>query len=246
MTFRSRIRSAILFLVLATSLLPLIAKAQGTLRGKVVDSDLGSPVVGAIVRVGKTGQAIKTDSAGVFVAQNVTSGVQEVSIRMIGFEEGVFDVRINSGALVEGVFPLEFNGIDLPAIVIEARAEALAPRYSDFERRRNLKLGTFLRWDELKKRGFMSVGDALRTVRGVHMTCDQQSFECYAYIRTPQCQPTWYVDGQEVRSFHENTPIRDVYGIEVYRGPGEVPGEYGGSNAGCGVIAVWTKSKPYR
>jgi hypothetical protein len=49
-----------------------------------------------------------------------------------------------------------------------------------------------------------------------------------------------------VGSFHEDTPIRDVYGIEIYRGPSEVPGEFSGSNAMCGVIVMWTKSRPYR
>lgn len=80
------------------------------------------------------------------------------------------------------------------------------------------------------------------------MQCNQQTFECQAVMaRAPrQCPPIWIVDGQEVRSFHENTPIRDVYGIEIFRGPGEVPGEYAGSNAACGVIVVWTKSRPYR
>jgi hypothetical protein len=61
-----------------------------------------------------------------------------------------------------------------------------------------------------------------------------------------QCKPTWWIDGVEVRSFHENTPIRDIYGIEIYRGPGEVPGEFSGSNAACGVIVMWTKSRPFR
>jgi len=246
MSFPARFQATTLPLALALSLATSAASAQGTIRGKVVDSEMGSALAGATVRIGKNGPVVRTDSGGRFMAQNVTPGVQEIDIRQIGFEEGVFDIRVSDGAVVEGVFPLEFNGFDLPAVVVEARAEALAPRYRDFERRRNLKLGSFLRWDELKNRGYMSIGDALRTVRGVHMQCDQQRFECFAYIRTPQCQPTWYVDGQEVHSFHEDTPIRDVYGIEVYRGPGEVPAEFGGSNGACGVIVVWTKSKPYR
>ena len=91
------------------------------------------------------------------------------------------------------------------------------------------------------------MGDALRTVRGVRIQCNQQEFECNAVmVRTPQCTPTWYIDGVEARSFHANTPIADIYGIEVYRGAGEIPAEFAGSNAGCGVIVVWTKSKPYR
>jgi hypothetical protein len=242
-----RIFAPTLLAVFATTVAPASGLAQGTLRGKVIDSEMGTPLAGATVQVGKGGPVVKTDTGGVFVAQNVTSGVTEIEVRQIGFEPGTFDIRIPATGVVEGVFPLDFNGFMLPAVVVETRAVALMPRYTDFERRRQRKMGAYLRWDELKKQGVGSIGDALRTVRGVRMECDQQRFECYAHMaRTPQCEPTWYVDGVEVHSFHENTPINDVYGIEVYRGAGEVPAEFAGSNAACGVIAVWTKSKPYR
>jgi hypothetical protein len=233
--------------VLAVAILPVSAAAQGVLRGRVVDSEMGAPLAGAIVQIGKDGPKLTTDSAGRFVTQNVTPGMTAIEIKLIGYEPGTFDVRMPDTGVVQGVFPLDFNGFNLPAVVVEARAEALMPRYTDFEHRRHLRMGAYLRWDELHKQAFNSIGEALRTVRGVRMQCDQQRFECFAYMaRTPQCQPTWYVDGIEVHSFHENTPISDVYGIEVYRGPGEVPAEFGGSNAGCGVIVVWTKSRPYR
>jgi len=232
--------------LLALAFTPLGLAAQ-TIRGRVIDSEMGTPLAGASVQIGKGGVVIKTDTAGVFVVQHVTPGMTAIEIKLIGFEPGVFDVHVPDTGVVQGVFPLDFNGFELPAVVVEARAVALMPRYTDFERRRARKMGAYLRWDELKKQGAGSIGDALRTVRGVHMECDQQRFECYAHMaRTPQCEPTWYVDGVEVHSFHENTPINDVYGIEVYRGAGEVPGEFAGSNAACGVIVVWTKSKPYR
>ncbi len=242
-----RILAPALLAVLAGAIAPRSAPAQGTLRGRVIDSEVGTSLAGATVRVGKGGPMVKTDSGGIFLAQNVTPGVIEIEIRQIGFEPGTFDIRIPESGVVQGVFPLDFNGFDLPAVIVEARAEKLVARYSDFEHRRHLRLGAYLRWDELHKAAYNSIGDALRTVRGVRMQCDQQRFECFAFMaRTPQCQPTWYVDGVEVHSFHENTSIADVYGIEIYRGPGEVPAEFGGSNAACGVIVVWTKSKPYR
>ena len=53
-----------------------------------------------------------------------------------------------------------------------------------------------------------------------------------------------YVDGQQARSFAESTAIQDIQGIEVYRGSAEVPGEYSGSFAGCGVVAIWTRAAP--
>jgi len=243
----NRILAPALLAALASLIAPASGVSQATVRGRVIDSEMGTPLAGATVQVGKSGPAVKTDSGGVFVAQNVTPGVIEIEIRQIGFEPGTFDIRIPASGVVQGVFPLDFNGYMLPAVVVEARAAALMPRYNDFEQRRQRKMGAYLRWDELKKQGVSSIGDALRTVRGVRMECDQQRFECYAHMaRTPQCEPTWYIDGVEVHSFHENTPINDVYGIEVYRGAGEVPAEFAGSNSACGVIVVWTKSKPYR
>jgi len=222
--------------------------AQATVRGRVVDSEMGLPLSGASVSIGKdTSTVVTTDSAGLFHIANVPRGTRELRIRLLGYEEGVFRIFVPDSGSVNQQFALDFNGFLLPDVVVQARAEVLQPRYMEFERRRLRKLGAFLRWDDLKKQGYSSVGDALRTVRGVRIQCDQSRFECYAVMtRTPNCHPTWYIDGIEVHSFQENTPIRDIYGIEVYRGTGEIPAEYGGSNAGCGVIVVWTKSKPYR
>ena len=235
--------SAVFGLALAATAAP----GQATLRGRVVDSELEKPIPGALVRVNKEGQVLRTDSLGQFVRPGLTGRSAEVTIRAIGFDSATFEVPMRDSGTVTGVFPLEFNGFDLPPIEIQARADALMPRYTDFERRRQRKMGAYLRWDEIKKQGYSTVGEALRRVKGVRIQCNQAEFECGAVmVGTPQCNPTWYIDGVEVHSFNENTPIHDVYGIEVYRGPGEIPAEFGGSNAACGVIVVWTKSRPYR
>lgn len=241
----ARALAAALLGVAAAALNP--AAGQALLRGRVVDSEMGGPLAGAAVRVGKDTTSVMTDSLGFFHAPNLPRGMTDVRIRLLGYEDGLFRIYIPDSGSVNRQFVLDFNGYMMPEVVVQARAEVLQPRYVDFERRRQRKLGAFLRWDDLKKQGYSSVGDALRTVRGVRIQCDQSRFECLAVMsRTPNCHPTWYVDGVEVHSFHENTPIRDVYGIEVYRGSGEIPAEFTGSDAGCGVIVVWTKSRPFR
>jgi len=233
-----------LIALLALALGSHAGAAQATLRGRVIDSEIGQPISGATVRI-RRDSPLTTDSLGRFESRDLAAGDAEIAIQVIGYARGVFWMRIPASGEVERVFALDFTGARLPAVVVEARAEKLERRYLAFEQRRHRKLGAYLRWDDLT--AYSSVGDALRTVRGVRIRCNQQTFECFAYMaRSPQCQPTWWVDGVEVHSFHENTSIRDVYGIEVYRGAGEIPAEFTGSNAGCGVIVVWTKSRPFR
>jgi len=241
------IRAALLVALLAVAIVPEPGAAQATLRGRVIDSELGQAVAGAVVRIKPGPPPFTADSLGRFEARDLPAGLADVTIEAPGYDSATFAVRLTASDTVTGVFSLDFTGYRLPEVVVEARAEQLVPRYLDFERRRHAALGAYLRWDEIAKKGYSSVGDALHVVRGVRIQCNQETFECFAFMaRTPQCQPTWWIDGVQVHSFQESTPIRDIYGIEVYRGPGEVPAEYSGSDAACGVIVIWTKSRPYR
>ena len=220
--------------------------AQSLVRVRVMDSETGAPLKGAHVRLGGRLDVV-TDSLGRFQTSALPPGRMRVDVRMLGYTPGTFEFRVKEGGAQEETFSLDYNGQQLPMVSVNARAEQMMSRYSDFEMRRQRGLGTFKRWDELVDGKYVSVGDALRTIPGVRLSCDQQRFECRAYMaRSPRCEPTWIIDGMEANSFHENTPIKDVYGIEVYRGAAEVPGEYAGANAGCGVIVLWTKSRPYR
>jgi hypothetical protein len=224
----------------------LAAQRLGSLAGKVIDDETGEGVPFAVIKI-RGREPITADSTGRFRIPNLPAGNLQLAVQAIGYSASDFRLSLLEGQNLDRSFALEFNGTRLPDLEVKARAQRLTPRYSEFERRRGLGMGTYWRWDEIKERNFGSVGDLLRNVRGVRIRCDQAKFECFAVMsRTPQCQPTWWIDGVEVRSFHENTPIRDVYGMEIYRGPGEVPGDFGGSNAACGAIVMWTKSRPYR
>ena len=238
---------AVLALAAAAAAAARPLSAQASIRGRVVDSETGAPLIGATVVLKRGTPGIQTDSAGRFLTRDLPPGESTILIEATGYAPAQFVVKVPDAGEWDRVFSLDFTGQHLSAVAVQARAEALVTRYTDFERRRQRKLGAFLRWDDLNAGSYSSVGDALRTVRGVRIKCNQETFECFAYMaRTPQCQPVWFVDGVEVRSFHENTPIRDVYGVEVYRGPGEIPGEYSGAKSACGAIILWTKSRPYR
>lgn len=223
-----------------------LAAQSGTLRGRVIDDETGEPVAEATVRV-KGSPLLSADSLGRFEVTGLAGGEIEVEIQALGFVRGRWKFNLMDGQILDQTFAMEFSGEKLPEVVVTARAQRLAPRYADFERRRDRGLGAYFRWEEIKARGFNTVGDALRTVRGVRIVCDQRRFECQAYMaRTLNCPPQWWIDGTNVQSFTENQPIRDIYGIEIYRGPSEIPAEFTGSNSGCGAIVMWTKSRPFR
>jgi hypothetical protein len=236
----------IFWLVFATLLGGNTLTAQTLVRVRVLDSETGAPLAGAHVRLGGKLE-LTTDSTGRFSTADLPPGRANVMIRLLGYAPVQTDIRVRDKGPQDETFSLDYNGQQLPTVAVSARAEQMMSRYSDFETRRQRGLGQFRRWDQLIDGKYVSVGDALRTIPGVRINCDQRRFECRAYMaRSPRCEPTWIIDGMEAASFHENTPIKDVYGIEVYRGAAEVPGEYGGSRAGCGVIVLWTKSRPYR
>jgi hypothetical protein len=66
-------------------------------------------------------------------------------------------------------------------------------------------------------------------------------------VRAPMnCPPDYVIDGQFDNGFGPSTPIRDIVALEVYTGPADVPGEFAGRTAGCGVVVVWTRSGPTR
>jgi hypothetical protein len=249
MSFRAPRLVRIALAVGLTLVGPEVMQAQATIRGRVVDSETGQPIIGATVTLRKqNNKTFTTDSSGRFEARDLPSGDIQLLIQMLGFLPGDYRVRVTDSGEFDKVFSLDFTGQKMAPIAIRARAEQVMTRYTDFEARRQRGMGAFLRWDQLTSEKFSSVGDALRTIKGVKIQCHiQENGECEARMtRSPQCKPVWVIDGMEAGSFNENTPIRDVYGIEVYRGAGEIPGEYSGSNAACGVIVIWTKSRPFR
>ena len=87
----------------------------------------------------------------------------------------------------------------------------------------------------------------MQGLRGVNVECGGGNGCIIRMARAPmRCNPEYIVDERTDNFFGPNTPIRDLEGIEVYTGPTEVPGEFAGRNAGCGVIVIWTRAGPAR
>ena len=228
---------------LATFAAPVRAQTA-TLRVFVIDDMTGDPVEGALIRLRGREPDTSTGANGRVEITGLEPKEWKLEVRAVGFEPRFETIYLQAGQVADFRYGLSFTGEQLPEIVVEARAAKLAPRYADFHRRMDRGLGYFLTWKTIKERGFTSVGEALRTVRGVRVTC--RTHDCLISMsRSESCPVAYWIDGYQQTMFTSTTPIRDIYGVEVYRGSGEMPGEFAGTS-GCGAIVIWTKNKPYR
>ncbi len=232
--------AAFLFAIPAGS---LAAQAQkGSIRILILDEETGEGIAEAFVRLkGRT--PFFTDPRGRVAIDSLPVGRHEIEVGALGYEPRREYLFIQEGSTPERRIALSFTGDKLPEVVVEARQEKLYPRYADFHRRQQNGAGTYITWREIRDKGFTRLGDVVRSVRGVRVRCPTN--DCVIEMVRSACLPRVWVDGRISDYFGANTPVGDVYGIEVYRGAADMPAEFVG-NGMCGAIVVWTKNRPYR
>ncbi|HMH81891.1 MAG TPA: carboxypeptidase-like regulatory domain-containing protein, partial [Gemmatimonadales bacterium] len=200
---------------------------------------------GAQVALTGTTLALSTDSAGHFALTGLDSGLYVIDIRAVGYAPAAWHLVLKSRQVLRQLFQMDPLPVELPEVVVTGRQPLSARRFADFERRRQAGMGAFLTQERIERANTASLVDVLVTVRGVQQVC--LSNQCVAkMVRSPPgCYPQYYLDGHESSAYFARlTPPQDVKGVEIYRGSSETPGEFQGSNSGCGVIAIWTKSSP--
>lgn len=230
-------------LVFAAPTVSAQASSAG-LIGKIFDEKTNQILADVLILVDSTRRDVMVSSQGRFVLATLTPGRHTVEVRAIGYRPQILEVTLLDGQVMERDFPMSFTGDRLPDVAIEARNSKLLPRFADFERRRVQGMGVYITRDEIRARGYMRMGDALRTIQGVRVDCAEVDCVIHMTRATAGCYPTFYVDGRLARSFATSTPMSDVQGIEVYRGAAEMPGEFTGAGAMCGVIVIWTRAAP--
>ena len=249
--------------LLAVPLLPASLAAQGatqnatqgatqgaTLRGRILDAVSGAPLIGATVAATTTGTSATTDSAGRYRIDGLKVGIHRFLVSASGYTRGSVTLAFALREVMERDLELDPLGLVLSP-VDSAKAQALptvpvtAPmsagrRFDDFERRRTTGRGQYLTRTQLEEGQFATLQDAMRPLRGVRYSCAGST--CLVQMaRAPLgCSPDYVVDERVDNMFGPLVPVRDIQAIEVYTGASDVPGEFAGTNAGCGVIVIWT------
>ena len=247
-------RCVVVALACTTGARGVLAQQTAILRGVVVDRASGAGVPAAQIVVLESKRTITADSSGRYKIPDLPIGTSHLMIGAIGFIPQQVSVEMMAGAITDK--PIQLDAISrgrtteaqaLPGVAVKASATPFNYRLADFERRRETGRGQYLTEDEIVKSGAYNVADAVKNMRGVLYECGGGTGCRIRMSNAPmRCLPEFIVDDQVMNDFGPSTPIRDIIGLEVYTGPSEVPGEYAGRNAGCGVVVIWTRSGPTR
>jgi len=226
------------------------------MAGRVTDTLSGEPLPGAQVLVERAGARIGlglTDSGGFFsVSLLGMRGTQVVvRVRRIGYRVASRAVSFDSAMVVPSLqIALERVPVELEEIVVLARRMERRLRHAGFYDRARTGFGHFVTDLEIRARDPRLLTDALRMVPGLSVTPSRRRLGAYeVYVPRAQgrlaggpCPPRMFLDGFETGTdFDDYLRPEEVASIEVYRGPAETPAQFGGAEADCGVIVIWTK-----
>lgn len=245
---RERCASCLLLALVALSDALPAQSPSATLSGRIVDRASASGVPRAEVVSQSDGRRVVADSTGHYLIANLTAGTHRLLVRALGFRPVQVDIELRAGEETRKVIELdsaraETSAQELAPVAVNAPA-AESYRLVDFERRRRTGRGQYRTDDEIKRSGASNLQDLTRGMRGVMQHCAARGCRIQMVRARPGCEPDYIVDGRVDNMFGSSTPIRDIVALEVYTGPSDVPGEFAGRSAGCGVIVMWTRSGP--
>jgi len=155
--------------------LNLIAPDQRNteLAGVVTDAVSGAPLVGALVQVGATAFAIRTDSAGAFRFRGIPPGPHRLAVRQLGYRQLQHDVGVVEGyplllpPATLRMQPLGDEVVVLDPIVVEA--ERITREMVGFGERRRTGIGSFVTRLEFERWNPTVATDVLRRMRGMRV-----------------------------------------------------------------------------
>lgn len=226
----------------------------GVLRGHVYDGS-GAPMAGVSVRLAGSAHIDLTADDGRFLIAGVPAGSYSVEARALGFSPLEVSVSLQSGDTAKVNFVLNKSVTSLPRVLTIGEPSAFE-RTSGFGERRRRGNGLFFDRAAIERRGSQRITDLVRGAPGFTL---QPVFGRWGQTydvrmdRVPAaggkaCQIDYYINGSEYTpssaGIDHDFPAQQVEAVEVYR-PSEVPAQFSGQRARCGVILIWTRYHAY-
>jgi hypothetical protein len=256
----------LLTLLVSTTLLVPVGSTAQTFRGKVVDQADNRPLhSAAVLLIDTAGKETSktpalTDTLGAFRISAPDAGRYRLRVSLIGYNGGLSDtVTVRDHEMIEVELQLSTQPIAMAPLVVKAHRKL--PDHLDmvgFNERRKAGFGYFVGRNLIKNIKAGSLLDVLRLVPGVIVSpggFGGRGEVTMARSSALRCRPTVYMDGTPVQSggsgnqrfgmpdprIEDLIDPEDLAAVEVYRGESEAPIQFGGKQARCGVILLWSR-----
>jgi hypothetical protein len=248
----TRLLAAILVMATAGVGAQTPSKHRAALAGVIRDS-IGFPLRLATVSAAGSDAPAVTDDSGRFHLPGLPPGSTTFTVMRLGYQPLSFEATLSpDSTLVLAIRLRRVQSLDT-VVVHEERMSPRLARDGFFERK-HMGLGSFVTPERIDSMAGVVTTPAqlLRDVRGLDVRCKGG---CSVRARSAPC--LWmFVDGAYVKDMEldQYLTIGGVYAMEVYERPAIVPMQFQGPlpekqgrgvtpKAGCGAIAVWTRSR---
>ncbi len=215
---------------------------RGRLIGRVYDAMTENPVATAAISVvGHTGVS-ESNRQGQFILGDVRHGVHQLEVRRIGYAPLRYPIEVTRGVTTE---------VDIGLVPMPVEME---PIVATVARLRRLEIKGFYErkyWGELTGNGYFFSPEYIERWRPSDVrflmvsnvpgiTWKGANRRMSSGFSRLTCRMKFFLDGFEWPGW-PRIPGSQLAGVEVYKGPATLPAEFGGSDARCGAVVIWTK-----
>jgi hypothetical protein len=254
-------RRGLLLAVLALGLLASFNPAEAqVIRGRVLESQTSVQIQAAAVMLLDTSftavAGTASNATGAFTLQAPGPGLYYVLTESLGYSpsiDGLLELGEGASMTVEIYLKPKPIVLDSIKVAVERAQVFQHLEMAGFNERMVTGFGHFITPEELRVRNPRYFSDLFRSVPGVDLVgggslSGTGILFSNASTRGATCAPQVYVDGILVNADPEFggglegvVDISQIAAVEVYTRASNVPLQWGGTNAGCGVVLIWTR-----
>ncbi len=217
------------------------ASGPAVLAGKVTATD-GTPVAGVRVGLDEATHAVLTDSLGHFRLSNLPAGSQTAEFRRVGFAPLRRAAELRPGDVTQLEVTLTPRLVTIDSVQVVGRAASADPT-GFLRRRQQLTGGHFFDHREIDSLTTFKLSDILRMTPAVYVNSEGTvSVRRNVNNSLQGCTVRLFVDGAPYPGVLDDFRPDDIESMEVYADGASVPGQFGGTRAGCGVIVLYTRA----
>lgn len=225
----------------------------GRIVGRIFDSSTDKSVPTAAVSVAGRPQEVQTDRHGRFALAGIPAGNHRLEVSMLGYAALGIPVTVSRGLTTEvqaGLVPAPLQMEPLVATAVRPRRLEVGGFYERKYYGELLSGGTFFTLEDIDRRRPLRITHMLADAPGIRLRCPGSGARCW--VESSRASQGFTPGGCRLRAFIDSSPVDvfdldtlvlpvEVAGIEVYQGASELPPEFGGYDARCGVVVIWTK-----